>query len=190
MTIDLKQVEEQVKMGLGELLDVAKMEKGDIFVLGISTSEVAGVKLAGAPSIDVGRTVVNTLYDQLHPLGIDLAVEGCVEINRALAVERRVAEANELEVVTVYPAIDVSGAAQIAAFERFDDPVEVEHIQAKAGMDIGDCDIGMHIKHVQIPVRTSVNTVGKAHTRYLRSRPKLVGGARAKYVWDPFNENK
>lgn len=65
--------------------------------------------------------------------------------------------------------------------------MEVEHITAQAGMDIGDCDIGMHVQAVQIPVRTTIDTVGQAHTRYLRSRPKLVGGQRAKYTWDPFN---
>ncbi len=188
MTVDLEQVKEQVTKGVNELLDSANLSQGDIFVLGISTSEVAGVKLSGAPSIDVGRTVINTLYDILQPRGIELAVEGCAEINRALTVERQVAEKHHLEIVTVYPSINASGAAQIAAFERFDDPVEVEHITADAGMDIGDCDIGMHVRFVQIPVRTSVDTVGQAHTRYLRSRPKLIGGARAKYEWDPFNE--
>lgn len=188
MTINLEQVKQQVTTGVNELLDNAHLTKGDLFVLGISTSEVAGVKLSGAPSVDVGRTIVNKLVDILQPQGIELAVEGCAEINRALTVERRVAEQRHLEIVTVYPSINASGAAQIAAFERFDDPVEVEHITAEAGMDIGDCDIGMHIRHVQIPVRTSVDTIGQAHTRYLRSRPKLVGGARAKYEWDPFNE--
>lgn len=188
MTVDLERVKTQVTTGVSELLADAYLCRGDIFVLGISTSEVAGVKLSGAPSIDVGRTVVNTLYDLLEPQGIELAVEGCAEINRALTVERRVAEAHGLEIVTVYPSINASGAAQIAAFERFDDPVEVEHITADAGMDIGDCDIGMHIRYVQIPVRTSVDQVGQAHTRYLRSRPQLVGGARAKYEWDPFNK--
>ena len=188
MTVDLEQVKSQVTQGVNELLDSANLSQGDIFVLGISTSEVSGVKLSGAPSIDVGRTVINTLYDILQPRGIVLAVEGCAEINRALTVERRVAEKHHLEIVTVYPSINASGAAQIAAFERFDDPVEVEHITADAGMDIGDCDIGMHVRFVQIPVRTSIDTVGQAHTRYLRSRPKLIGGARAKYEWDPFNE--
>lgn len=187
MTVDLAKVKAQVAQGANELLDQAHLNAGDIFVLGISTSAIAGAKMASAPSAEIGDAVVGTLYDILHPLGIELAVEGCVEINRALTVERRVAEKHHLEIVTVYPSMNASGAAQIAAFQRFDDPVEVEHITADAGMDIGDCDIGMHIRFVQIPVRTSVGSVGEAHTRYLRCRPKLIGGARAKYTWDPFN---
>ncbi|HJA46850.1 MAG TPA: TIGR01440 family protein [Candidatus Limosilactobacillus excrementigallinarum] len=187
VTVDLAKVRQQVTQGVQELLKVANLHAGDTFVLGISTSEVAGVKLSGAPSVDVGRTIVNTLVDILAPRGINLAVEGCAEINRALTVERQVAKQHGWEIVTVYPSVNASGAAQIAAFERFEDPVEVEHITAQAGMDIGDCDIGMHVQAVQIPVRTTIDTVGQAHTRYLRSRPKLVGGQRAKYTWDPFN---
>ena len=102
-------------------------------------------------------------------------------------VEKAVAKENQLEIVTVYPSLHAGGAGQIAAFEQFTDPVEVEHITAKAGMDIGDTSIGMHVKFVQIPVRTSVKEVGAAHTTYLRSRPKLIGGKRAKYEWNPFN---
>ncbi|MGY0304033.1 DUF436 family protein [Limosilactobacillus fermentum] len=67
----------------------------------------------------------------------------------------------------------------MAAFELFDDPVEVEHVVAEAGIDIGDTSIGMQVKFVQIPVRTSVKEIGQAHVTYLRSRPKLIGGARA-----------
>ena len=89
----------------------------------------------------------------------------------------------------VYPQIHAGGAGQIAAFESMNDPVEVEHIQAEAGMDIGDTSIGMHVKFVQVPVRTSVTEIGNAHTTYLRSRPKYIGGPRAKYRWDPFNEH-
>lgn len=187
MTVDLAKVKEQVAQGANELLEQANLSEGAIFVLGISTSAIAGAKMASAPSAEIGKAVVDTLYDLLRPQGIELAVEGCVEINRALTVERRVAEKHHLEIVSVYPSMNASGAAQIAAFQRFDDPVEVEHITADAGMDIGDCDIGMHIRFVQLPVRTSIDTVGQAHTHYMSSRPKLIGGARAKYEWDPFN---
>ena len=54
-------------------------------------------------------------------------------------------------------------------------------------MDIGDTSIGMHVKFVQVPFRTSIKQIGLAHTTYLRNRPKLIGGARAKYEWDPFD---
>ena len=73
------------------------------------------------------------------------------------------------------------GACAVAAYDRAEDPVMVEHITAKAGMDIGDTFIGQHIKHVQIPVRLDIDQIGAAHATFVRSRPKLIGGPRAIY---------
>ena len=67
------------------------------------------------------------------------------------------------------------------AFNHFKDPVIVEHIKADAGIDIGDTMIGMHLKHVAVPVRTSVKNIGQAHVTSAITRPKLIGGARACY---------
>lgn len=69
-------------------------------------------------------------------------------------------------------------------------PLKLNTWWAEAGIDIGDTSIGMQVKFVQIPVRTSVKEIGQAHVTYLRSRPKLIGGARAKYEWDPFYQKK
>ena len=79
------------------------------------------------------------------------------------------------------PALHAGGACSVAAYERFDDPVMVEHVVAKAGIDIGDTFIGQHIKHVQIPVRVGITEIGGAHVTCVRSRPKLIGGPRAQY---------
>lgn len=163
MTVDginLDKIKEQTATGLTELLDQAQLEKDDLVVLGLSTSEVHG--------------------------GI-IGKDSNIEIARALVVERSVAKERGFEQVTVFPSLHAGGAGQIAAFENFNDPIEVEHITAEAGMDIGDTSIGMHVKFVQVPVRTSIKQIGLAHTTYLRNRPKLIGGARAKYEWDPFD---
>ncbi|WP_267202528.1 TIGR01440 family protein [Limosilactobacillus kribbianus] len=186
--VDLAQIKQQTKQGLTELLDQAKLKKGDLFVLGLSTSEVQGGTIGEDYSIEVGRAIVKTIINELKPLGIHLAVQGCQHLNRALVVERAVAEQYGLEQVLVYPQIHAGGAGQIAAFENFEDPIEVEQIQAHAGMDIGDTFIGMQVRFVQVPVRNSIDTIGQAHTTYLRSRPKYIGGPRAKYSWDPFDQ--
>lgn len=188
--VDLNQIKQQTKQGLTELLDQAHLEAGDLFVLGLSTSEVRGGQIGEDSSIEIGRVIVKTILDVLQPLGIHLAVQGCQHINRALVVERAVAKEYGLEQVMVYPQIHAGGAGQIAAFENFKEPIEVEHIQANAGMDIGDTAIGMQVKFVQVPVRTSVKTIGQAHTTYLSSRPKYIGGPHAKYTWDPFNKKR
>ena len=108
-------------------------------------------------------------------------MQGCEHINRALVIEQAAAEKYGFEIVTVKPALHAGGACSVAAYERFDDPVMVEHVVAKAGIDIGDTFIGQHIKHVQIPVRVGITEIGGAHVTCVRSRPKLIGGPRAQY---------
>lgn len=60
-------------------------------------------------------------------------------------------------------------------------PVVVEHIQAHAGIDIGETLIGMHLKHVAVPVRLNQRYIGKARVTMAKTRPKLIGGMRAVY---------
>lgn len=186
--VDIEEIRQLTQRGLNELLEQTKLESGDLFVLGLSTSEVQGKMIGKHSNIEIGRTIVKTMLETLTPMGIHLAVQGCEHLNRALVVEKSVAKEKGFEIVNVFPQINAGGAGQIAAFENFADPVEVEHVVANAGMDIGDTFIGMHVKFVQVPVRTSVKEIGQAHVTYLRSRPKYIGGPRAKYEWDPFNE--
>ena len=71
-----------------------------------------------------------------------------------------------------------------AAFLRFQDPVMVESLRAQAlgGMDIGGVLIGMHLRPVAVPLRLSVRRIGEATLIAAKTRPKLVGGARAVYT--------
>ncbi|MBQ3927199.1 MAG: DUF436 family protein, partial [Clostridia bacterium] len=63
-------------------------------------------------------------------------------------------------------------------------PVAVEHVRAHLGMDIGGTLIGMHLKDVAVPVRLSVDHIGQAVLICARTRPKYIGGERAKYQLD------
>lgn len=165
-----------------DVLAQANLKKGATFVLGCTTSEVVGGVIGKNSSQEVGEWIITTLKSILDPLGIYLAVQGCEHINRAVVVERELAEQKEWEIVSVVPALHAGGAGSVAAFKYFKDPVEVEHIVAQAGIDIGDTSIGMHVKYVQVPVRPSKNTLGAAHVTALRSRPKYIGGPRATYA--------
>ena len=60
-------------------------------------------------------------------------------------------------------------------------PVAVEHIRAHAGLDIGDTLIGMHLKDVAVPVRLTIKKIGEASLVCARTRPKFIGGERARY---------
>ena len=58
----------------------------------------------------------------------------------------------------------------------------VEEIRAHAGLDIGGTLIGMHLRRVAVPVRLSLDHIGQATLLCARTRPKLIGGERAKYT--------
>lgn len=177
----LEDLEINLTTMINDVLTAAKLKAGDVFVLGCSTSEVVGGHIGKDSNPEVGKRIIKTILGVLEPLHINLAVQGCEHINRSVVVERAVAEQKGFEIVSVVPAMHAGGACSVAAFEQFKDPVEVEHIVAQAGIDIGDTSIGMHVKFVQVPVRPSKNQLGEAHVTALRSRPKYVGGRRANY---------
>ena len=179
--IEKEQLIHELTTTTQEVLAKAQLKAGDIFVLGCSTSEIAGGVIGKNSSQEIGEWVVETLLAILSEQQIFLAVQGCEHLNRALVVERAAQERYNLEEVAVVPQLHAGGACSVAAFRYFTEPVEVEHLLAKAGIDLGDTSIGMHIKHVQVPIRPSIRELGGAHVTALYSRPKYIGGPRAKY---------
>lgn len=186
--MDLQTIKSNLSDVLTEYFDKVAFPENGIFVVGCSTSEISGDWKGTNSRLDVGKAVVSTLEEFLIPRNINMAIQGCEHINRALLLERKVAERHNLEIVSVVPAMHAGGGTQVAAYERLDDPVEVEHITAFGGIDIGGTEIGMHVKYVQIPVRMTNRKVGAANVVCLSSRPKLIGGERAKYDFTEANK--
>ena len=179
-----KDIQRETSQIVKDVLEKANLKQGSIFVLGLSSSEVIGGQIGKESSQEIGEIIVKTILDILEEKGIHLAVQGCEHVNRALVVERQVAEQFGLEIVSVLPTLHAGGSGQLVAFKFMKDPVEVEFIKAHAGLDIGDIVIGMHVKHVQVPIRPVLREIGYAHVTALASRPKLIGGARAQYPED------
>lgn len=172
---------------LDEFLEQTTLSEKNILVIGCSTSEVIGKKIGTAGSLEVAEMIFQKLQKLKRQTGVQLAFQCCEHLNRALVVERSTLEEKGLEEVTVVPARSAGGAMATYAYEHFQNPVVVEFIKADAGIDIGDTLIGMHLKHVAVPVRTSVRTIGEAHVTLAKMRPKLIGGARA--IYEKKNEN-
>jgi len=187
--MDLAKIGAETRQIVLDVLDKAALVEGDIFVLGLSSSEVVGGHIGQNSSLEVGQVIVKTILDILEEKGIFLAVQGCEHLNRALVVERALADKKDLEIVNVLPTLHAGGSGQLAAFQYMKDPVEVEFIVAQAGLDIGDTAIGMHVKHVQVPIRPVLREIGHAHVTALASRPKLIGGARAHYPQDSIRKS-
>ena len=74
------------------------------------------------------------------------------------------------------------GGWAAGCWRAVDDPVAVEESRAAAGSDIGGTLIGMHLKRVAVPVRLTLDHIGQAHILCARTRPKLIGGERARYT--------
>lgn len=171
----------QAQTVVTELLDQANMKPGALFVVGCSSSEMVGKRIGKGSSMDAAQAAFRGIYPVLQERGIHLAVQCCEHLNRALIMERTVAEKKGYEIVNVMPQPHAGGSFAVTAWNALEDPVAVETIQADAGMDIGGTLIGMHLRRVAVPVRTSFNHIGEAIVLCARTRPKYIGGPRAVY---------
>ena len=177
----LNKIKAQAKEAAEKLIIAANLKKGDIFVVGCSSSEVCGDKIGTNSSEGVGEALFNSINEVLNEKGIFLAAQCCEHLNRALVVERECAEKCGLEIVCVVPKAKAGGSFATCAYNNFNEPVAVENIKAKAGLDIGGTLIGMHLKAVAVPIKLSVNKIGNAIILCAKTRPKYIGGERAKY---------
>ncbi|WP_442857461.1 TIGR01440 family protein [Bacillus sp. FJAT-44742] len=175
------EIRESLSTALQELSDVVTLNDRHIFLIGASTSEVLGKRIGSAGSEEAAEEIFSVLQEFQEKTGVHLAFQGCEHINRALVIESRTAERFSLEEVTVVPHAKAGGAMASYAYQQFRDPVVTEFVKADAGIDIGDTLIGMHLKHVAIPVRSSIKEIGAAHLTMAKTRPKLIGGSRARY---------
>lgn len=179
--MEIAQLKEELHKILKDFSDRVPMKKGQVFVVGCSTSEVMGERIGTSGTIEVAAMIFDELKGWADALGVSLAFQCCEHLNRALVLEREVAERKGLDEVTVVPVRKAGGAMATQAYHSFTDPVMVEHIKADAGIDIGDTFIGMHLKHVAVPIRVSQKSLGEAHITLAKTRPKLIGGTRAVY---------
>ena len=172
----------QCENAVKELIEITKLKKGDILVVGCSTSEVVGSKIGTNSNIDVAKEIFDGLYAPLKEKGIFLAVQCCEHLNRAIVIESDALP--NAERVNVVPQKKAGGSLATTAYENFSSPIVVEEIKADAGLDIGDTFIGMHLKKVAVPVRLSIKKIGETHLTAARVRPKFIGGVRAVYDQD------
>lgn len=179
-TKKLIQIRDSVGKAVAELLQAAQLKPGQIVVVGCSTSEIQGKRIGKSSSEEIGEAVFGGIMPLIQKNDLFLAVQGCEHINRALLVEEECAEKYDLEIINVIPQLHAGGGFTVTAYRNFQQPVMVESITAHAGLDIGDTFIGMHLRSVVVPVRSEIKSIGEAHLTMARTRPKLIGGERAK----------
>lgn len=176
-----EKITQEARTVLTELLDQAALRPGALLVVGCSSSEIVGAQIGKGSSMEAAQAAFRGIWPILQERGIALAVQCCEHLNRALIMERAVAERKGYEIVNVVPQPHAGGSFAVTAWNAFEDPVAVETIQADAGIDIGGTLIGMHLRRVAVPVRTGLDHIGDAIVLCARTRPKYIGGPRAMY---------
>lgn len=170
---------EQTTAVVSELYEKAKLKKGSIIVVGCSTSEVVGSTIGTNSNVEVAGEIFKALHDYTKSKEVYLAIQCCEHLNRAIIVEREAVPF--AEVVNVVPQPKAGGSLATQAYVAFTHPVALEEIKADAGLDIGFTLIGMHLKKVAVPLRLEHHTIGEAMVIAARTRPKFIGGERARY---------
>lgn len=179
--MELSELTAQARRATEELLEAAHLEKGDIFVVGCSSSEITGGCIGHPSSMEAAAAVLAGVLPPLQERGIYLAAQCCEHLNRAIVLEREAARAYGYQIVAAVPQPHAGGSWATNCWRTFRDPVLVEEIRAAAGMDIGGTLIGMHLRRVAVPVRLSLDHIGQAILLCARTRPPFIGGARAVY---------
>ena len=160
MSVSYDEIKAQATKACEELVETAKLQKGDIFVIGCSSSEVVGLRIGKGSDIN--------------------AAQCCEHLNRCVVIEKE-ALLPGTEIVNVVPQPHAGGSFATTFYKNAECPVVVEEIKANAGIDIGGTLIGMQLKKVAVPVRLSIKQIGEAPIICARTRPKFVGGSRAVY---------
>ena len=175
----LVQVKEASANAARQLAEAARLHKGQIVVVGCSTSEVVGHNVGSWSTPEVANAIFEGLNSVFAPMGVYIAAQCCEHLNRALIVEHEAVPNGEI--VNVMPQPKAGSSFATAAYHSFRHPVALEEIKADAGLDIGGTLIGMHLKKVAVPVRLQQNHIGQAIVLAARVRPKFIGGERAIY---------
>lgn len=177
----LEEIRKQTEDALRELISVSNLEEGDIVVVGCSSSEVLSEAIGTHSSEEVGKIIFETAKKVLRQHQLVLAAQCCEHLNRSLVIDKRIAKEEHYTIVNAVPWLKGGGSFATAAYEGIENPVLVEEVEAKAGLDIGQTFIGMHMIPVVVPVRLVVKNIGGAIVSAARTRPKSIGGERAHY---------
>ena len=110
-----KQIEMQARQAVTELLAEAKLKKGDVFVVGCSSSEIVGGHIGKDSSLEAAQAVYAGIAPVLAENGIWLAAQCCEHLNRAIIIEREAAEKYGWEEVCVVPPPTQAAAGPLPA---------------------------------------------------------------------------
>ena len=125
MSFTYDEIKNQAETAAAELVEAAKLQKGDIFVVGCSSSEVMGQRIGKSSDINAAEAVYEGIMGVLAPKGIFLAAQCCEHLNRAVIVEKE-ALLPGTEIVNVVPQPKAGGSFATTFYKNAKCPVAVE----------------------------------------------------------------
>src|SRR5699024_4431816 len=177
----LKHVEKDIDALVSEWVESSYLQQDDLFVIGCSTSEVAGERIGTAGSEDIAFQIFQGLQKLQQMTNVHLVFQCCEHLNRALVMEKETLETYELEEVAVIHVPSDGGSMASFAYKQFTEPVVVITIHAHTGSNIGDRRFGMLLNYLAVCFSLQQRSIGHARLSVARTRPKYIGGKRAIY---------
>ena len=97
----LTQVRQEAADAAQQLMEASHLRKGQIVVVGCSTSEVVGKNVGSWSTPEVAAAIFEGLHSVFGPAGVYIAAQCCEHLNRALIVEHEAVP--DAEIVNVSP---------------------------------------------------------------------------------------
>ena len=111
----IEQIEKDAAEVIAEVAEKAKLKKGQLFIVGCSSSETIGEHMGTASSKDAAEAIYRVISKELSARGVNMAVQCCEHLNRAVVIEREVAAKYGFEEVNVIPQPHAGGAFAVEA---------------------------------------------------------------------------
>ena len=172
----LEELTEQAKLAVEQVLDAAKLERGGLFVVGCSSSEVCGSKIGTNSSLETAQAVFAGIYPVLKERGIYLAAQCCEHLNRAIIIEREAAQKFGYEEVNVVPQPKAGGSFATTAYATFAQPVAVEEVHADAGWILAAHSLACISSGWRFPSALQSNKLGR-RTCFVHGRGQNLSAA-------------
>ena len=140
----LARVRQESANAARQLAEAARLHRGQIVVVGCSTSEVVGRRVGSWSTPEVGQAIFDGLHSVFGPMGVYIAAQCCEHLNRALIVEHEAVP--QLDIVNVVPQPKAGSSFATAAYHTFRHPVAVEEIRdvPEKGGGAGPAGAGPH----------------------------------------------
>ena len=119
----LEQVERESAAAARQLAETAHLRKGQLVVIGCSTSEVVGHQVGSWSTPEVADAIFRGLDSVFGPMGVYMAAQCCEHLNRALIVEYEAVTGGEIRADA---GLDIGGTLIGMHLKKVAVPVRLE----------------------------------------------------------------